>query len=110
LCPHIYGADDLWHSHTGKFMRVENNIKRLINLNIDCLDERDASGEDQRAVKIATVITDSFNQPDYDATSIEPQSVENFVDEHMDKLHKFSKQTLAGIICDDMCKRIGLFE
>ena len=110
LCPHIYVSDDLWHSHTGKFMRVENNIKRLINLNVDCLDEREASGNDQRVVKIATVITDNFNQPGYGTTNIDPQSVGNFVDKHMENLHKFSKQMFGNIICDDMCKRVGLFE
>jgi hypothetical protein len=30
LCPHIYAAQDLWHSHTGAFLRVDNATKRLL--------------------------------------------------------------------------------
>lgn len=110
MCPHIYDSNDLWHSHTGKFLRVGSNIKRLLNLNIDCLDEKEASGNDKRVVKISTVITDHLNQSGYDPTNIGPDEIINFVDEHMCRVHIFSKNTFGDIICDDMCKRIGLLE
>ena len=110
ICPHVYGSSELWHTHTGKFLRVEDNFKRLLNLNIDCLDEKEASGNDKRVVKILTVITDNLNQSGYKPVDIKSDTVVNFIDEHMLKLHIFSKNTFGNIICDDMCKRIGLFE
>lgn len=110
ICSHVYDSGELWHSHTGKFLRVEDKLKRLLNLNIDCLDEKEASGNDKRVVKILTVITDNLNQSGYKPVDIKSDTVINFVDEHMHKLHTFSKNTFSNIICDDMCKRIGLFE
>ena len=110
ICPHVYDSSDLWHTHTGKFLRVEDKIKRLLNINLDCLDEKETSGNNGRTVKISTVITDSLNQPGYNPTVIEPGTVEYFIDKHIGKLHEFSKKTFGNIICDDICKRIGLFE
>ena len=105
ICPHVYDSGELWHTHTGKFLRVEDKFKRLLNLNIDCLDEKEASGNDKRVVKILTVITDNLNQSGYKSVDIKSDTVVNFVDEHMRKLHIFSKNTFGNIICDDMCKR-----
>lgn len=110
VCSHVYDSGELWHSHTGKFLRVEDKLKRLLNLNIDCLDEKEASGSDKRVVKILTVITDNINQPGYKTVEIKSDTVVDFIDEHMRKLHIFSKNTFGKIICDEMCKRIGLFE
>jgi uncharacterized protein (TIGR04255 family) len=110
ICSHVYNSGELWHSHTGKFLRVEDKFKRLLNLNIDCLDEKEASGNDQRVVKILTVVTDNINQPGYKTVEIKSDTVVDFIDEHMRELHIFSKNTFGKIICDEMCKRIGLLE
>ena len=110
ICSHVYDSSELWHTHTGKFLRIDNKFKRLLNLNIDCLDEKQVSGNDRRVVKILTVITDSLNQAGYATVDIASDTVVNFIDEHMSELHTFSKNTLGKVICDDMCRRIGLFE
>lgn len=110
VCPHVYNSNDLWHTHTGKFLRVGENIKRLLNLNLDCLDEKEPSGDEKRIVKILTAITDNLNQPGYSPTHIELDAAVNFIDEHIAMLHVFSKETFGDIISDDMSTRIGLLE
>lgn len=106
LCPHVYATQDLWHSHTGAFLRV-GKIKRLLNINVDYLDEHPSTGL-RRVVTITTVMSDLINQPGYAATEITPNNVVEFVDAHMRQLHDFGKEVFGQIINDEMCKRIAL--
>ncbi|MBI3774593.1 MAG: TIGR04255 family protein [Gammaproteobacteria bacterium] len=107
LCPHVYAAKDLWHSHTGSFLRVDDKIKRLLNINVDYLDEHPPTGS-RRVVTITTVMSDLINQLGYAATEIPTNNVVEFVDAHMRQLHDFGKEVFGQIINDEMCKRIAL--
>lgn len=104
LCPHIFAAEDLWHSHTGVFLRPDEATKRLVNINVDCIDQNQPDGQ-RRVVGITTVLTDLLNQPGYPATVVDGSS---FIDHRMKQLHNFSKETFGNIINDDMSKRIAL--
>lgn len=107
LCPHVFEAEDLWHSHTGVFIRVDGSTKRLLNVNVDYLDEN-RSGEVRRVVVISTVLTDLLNQPGYEPYVAEGNDIIGFVDARMQGLHVFGKQVFGDVINDTMSKRIAL--
>lgn len=107
LCPHIFEVKDLWHSHTGAFIRIDKNTKRLININVDCLDEQLPDGP-RRVVAATTVLTDLFNQPDYEPLAVAEGDAVSFLDIHMQRLHADGKKILGSIIDDTMSKRIAL--
>lgn len=107
LCPHVYNVQDLWHSHTGAFLRVSNETKRLLNINVDYLDENRPNGI-QRVVAITTVLSDLMNQPGYAPSQVAANAAVEFLDSHMRQLHDFGKEVFGKIINDDMCRRIAL--
>lgn len=107
LCPHVYGAQDLWHSHTGAFLRVGDDTKRLLNVNVDYLDENRPDGL-RRVLAITTVLTDLMNQPGYTSSKVAAKDAAGFVDAHMNQLHDFGKTVFGNIINDEMSKRIAL--
>lgn len=109
ICPHVYEAEDFWHSHTGAFIRIDNQTRRLLNANVDYLDETVVSGT-RRIVAITTVLTDQLNQPGYEPCTIGRDGIANFVDGHMQGLHVFGKKVFSNIINEEMCKRIALIK
>jgi uncharacterized protein (TIGR04255 family) len=108
VSPNVYEAPDLWHSHTGAFLRVDNQTKRLLNVNIDYVDG--IPPENKRTVVITTVLNDMFNQPDFQATEVTAESVASLFDAHMQQLHSFGKSVFGNIINDEMKKRIALVD
>ena len=107
ICPHVFEAKDLWHSHMGVFQRADQAIKRLLNINLDCLDENQPAP--RRIVTITTILTDMLNQAGY-APLHRPDSGTEFFCMRANQLHEDNKTLLAEIINDRMCKRIGLTE
>lgn len=107
LCPHVYEAKDLWHSHTGAFIQVGSDTKRLLNVNVDYLDEN-LFGDKSRVVVIATVLTDQLNLPGYEACPAKADEIIVLVDTHMQELHLFGKKVFGYIVNDEMCRRIAL--
>lgn len=110
LCPHIYTAQDLWHSHTGAFLRIDNKTKRLLNVNVDCVDENRSPTELRRVITITTVLVDSMNQPGYEPTEIMANNACEFLGTRMHQLHLFSKKVFGNTINDAMRRRIALLE
>jgi len=109
VCPHVLKERGLWHSHTGMFIRYNNFTKRLLNLNLDCLEESSSTGELRNVISVTTVVTDTFNQPGYDTSAPLPDGkVMGFVDQKMDELHTYSKQVFADTVNDNTCQRIAL--
>jgi uncharacterized protein (TIGR04255 family) len=107
VCPHVYEVTEFWHSHTGKFIRTDAYTKRLLNVNVDYLEE--TSGlELRRVVAVTTVLTDMLNQSGYSSTVIAKEDVLEFVEGRMQKLHTFGKEVLSDIINTEMGKRIAL--
>lgn len=107
MCPHVFETKEFWHSHTGKFIRVDNAVKRLLNVNVDYLEEAGAEGN-RRVVSITSVVTDMLNQPSYSPVEVASKEASDFVDKSMQKLHIFGKELLGDIISPDMSKRIAL--
>jgi uncharacterized protein (TIGR04255 family) len=110
LCPHIFSSSNLWHSHTGVFIRDDEKTKRLVNVNVECIDEHREinEGGTRRAIAILTIVTDNFDQDGYEKTDIIPEGHINFIDEHMQSLHVYGKKIFSNIVNDEMCKRINL--
>lgn len=107
LSPQIFEAQDFWHSHTGAFIRADEQTKRLLNVNVDHLEEIRAD-EMRRVVSVITVLTDMLNQPDYTSTEVSAANIGQLLDKHATKLHLFGKEVLGNIINDEMSKRIAL--
>ncbi len=111
VCPHVFNTSDMWHSHTGVFLKEDASTKRLLNLNVDCVDEALPPGDTRTVVSITTVVTDSLNQPGYQPSTPLPQEeVAAFVSAKLNCLHSFSKSVFSETINDTMCRRIALVE
>jgi uncharacterized protein (TIGR04255 family) len=107
LCPHVYESPDLWHSHTGAFTRIDKQTKRLLNVNVDYLDEQRGAAP-RRTIVIGTVLSDLMNQPEFEPLDISETDAISFFDLRMQQLHDYGKTVFANIINDPMSKRIAL--
>lgn len=107
LSPHIFKTSELWHSHTGAFIRADSHTKRLLNVNVDCLDE-DHNGAPRRAIAITMVLNDMLNEPTYEAADWTQESAFSNVESHFEQLHACNKDVLSGLINDKMAQRIAL--
>jgi hypothetical protein len=108
VVPSVYELNDLWHSYTGHFSKIDEFVKRLTNINVDCLDENIQGGNSRRIVAIGTIITDMLNQPGYTPFAAAASDAMAFFQRQVPALHAANKSTLMGLIDDRMCKRIGL--
>ena len=107
VCPHVFETREFWHSHTGKFIRTDDYTKRLLNVNIDYLEEASVV-DTRRVVSITTVVTDMLNQPGYSSVGVTKEDSLDFVEKRMQNLHAFGKDILGDIISTEMSKRIAL--
>jgi uncharacterized protein (TIGR04255 family) len=107
LCPYIYDSPDLWHSHTGAFLPVDQFTKRLLNVNVDYLDEQMVD-QPRRIINISTVLTDMLNQPGFKPHQLSPIEAFDKLQERLVQLHEQSKHFFSEVISDEMCKRIAL--
>lgn len=107
VCPHVFETTEYWHSHTGKFIRISDSIRRLLNVNVDFLEE--ANGQNtRRVVTITSVLTDMINLPGYSPFQIEKDRYSSFIEERMRALHADEKRVLSEVIRPEMAKRIAL--
>jgi len=107
VCPFVFEAEDLWHSHVGAFRRVDDLVKRLININLDCLDEEQPAK--RRIVSITTVLTDTLGNAGYGVLEVDDAGVKFFCD-RAEQLHIESKAIVGEILNEQACQRIGLRE
>lgn len=107
LVPSVYNVPDLWHSHTGAFLRADHVTKRLQLVEVDFVDLTKDS-KPNRAVVVKTAITDTFNAPGYERSSLEKNAALEFINVHMNQLHCLNKKILHSIVNDEMCERIAL--
>lgn len=107
ITSHIFETDQLWHSHTGVFEKADESTKRLININLDYLDERHINNN-RFSVVVTTTINDQFDQPSYKPLNITSESTMDFISEHMANIHDAGKIILSEIINADMAKQIAL--
>ena len=109
VCGHVFEAKDFWHSHTGLFIRVDDYTKRLLNVNLDYLDEPRPEGP-KRIISITTVVTDQLSQPGYNEYLGTKEEALAMVNTRMNDMHTFGKAVLGDIMTPQMSKRIALTE
>jgi uncharacterized protein (TIGR04255 family) len=109
ISPNVFEAKDLWHSHTGAFIRVDGKTKRLLNVNVDSLDDNQPEGS-RRAVVIATVLTDLLNQPGYEPFDLNKANAMVGIETKIQTLHVFGKEVFSNILNEEMSKRIALID
>lgn len=107
IAKHIFSLNDLWHIHTGAFIQSDEQTKRLMNINVDCLDEINGF-QSRRAISITTVLTDMFNQPGFLPFLATNENVMSFISVHMESLHAFDKEILSRTLVEPMAKQIAL--
>lgn len=108
LSPQVYEREDLWHSHTGAFVRPDSGTKRLINLNVDCIDQiLAAAAVPKRVVMVTSALSDMLGQDGVPAP-LPPSDCSAFIDSRMQEFHALDKNILGDIINDAMSQRIAL--
>ena len=93
------------------FLRADDRTKRLLNVNVDCLDEFvPQTNENRRVVAITTVLTDMLDQPGFASSDVTEVTAMTELEDRMQTLHILDKDILANIICDEMVRRIALVD
>lgn len=109
ISKHIFETKEFWHSHTGSFIRVSNFVKRLLNINVDYVDELVRDGT-RRVISITTVLTDQFNQVGYDEYVANQEESIAMINTRMQDMHVYGKNVLIDLITHQMSQRIALID
>jgi uncharacterized protein (TIGR04255 family) len=108
VAPYVFRSEDLWHSHFGAFMRLDEFTKRLLLVNLDALDEASQDGISRRSVRITTGVTDLLSQPGYRERVVPAGEVIRYLDERQDGAHTVLKNVIGDILNDGMRRKIGI--
>lgn len=104
---------DLWHCHSGQFQAVSAEVKRLEVVNIDCIDEHEfgehTTIQPQRIIRVATGVTDLFNQPGFEPYKVSAQVALDTASQVFSALHIELKRVLSEIISDETATQVGLY-
>lgn len=107
LCTHLFENDDLWHNHTGAYIKINKEIKRLININIDSFDEL-SDNVQHRAIAIAIIVTDLLNQPQYNPSIFSDEDIIMKLKDKFHALHLCENDIFRDILNEKSAKRVGL--
>lgn len=112
IAPRIFQCRDLWHCHSGQFLRMNEAVQRLEVVDLDCVDEDRDNGSgvqvNSRVVRISTFIGDRFNREGYSKTSLSAKESVQVFEERFDDLHKQIKNVFSEIISEKYAKLVGL--
>lgn len=100
----IFSSDDLWHSHTGKLVNIDDQKKRLYQVNIDA--QELASPEElagARSISIMNSVEDRFAKTGWELVSVYDQ-----FDTELKELHSESKKLYSKILNPMMAVKVGL--
>jgi hypothetical protein len=106
LAPHIFEERDLWHVHTGAFVRPDP-VKRLQQVLVDAINAPEpgqTAGPMKRWVHITTAFEDRFPTELVD----DPRERASFPFDVLDDMHSGLKDLLASIITSTFAARIYL--
>jgi uncharacterized protein (TIGR04255 family) len=93
-----------WHSHAGWIENIDNELKRLINVNIDVADAVRPGLPPRPSIGIFTLMQDRVDSTNAPVGEIRPNSLLD----RLESLHTELKSVLANIISPDMAARIGM--
>ncbi len=95
---------ELWHSHTGMFFPRLTAANRLLQINVDAVDEENDTGEVKRWVNIMTARENRYPGGAENAVALDLQLLSSDIEEE----HLELKNALADILSDDAAKQIYL--
>jgi hypothetical protein len=104
--PLSQSADDLWHSYCGRFERLDERTRRLINVRLD-YNEDGAEASKTRVLNIVTMLMDTINQDGFEPTDRRSINME-FIQKAANSQHVTLKDILRSIISQEAVERIGL--
>jgi len=104
LAPHIFGGAELWHCHTGCYLRPESRARRLLQIYVDALDQP-RSKDDQSMARWVNIIT---AREDFWNEDIDLSFRYELFEDVLNKIHLELKGVLEEIITDKYAKRIYL--
>jgi len=85
IAPHVFGAPDMFHSHTGRFDGVTSTYRRLTQVNADAQDLVAPSPlAGQRTIALVTALEDQFLSGGKEISS---EEAEGFLSSQLDDLH-----------------------
>ena len=111
VAPTIFCASDLWHSHSGHFVADGKVKKRLVVVDIDCLDETDTNGptaKTSRVVRISTALTAILNQPGFEPSTMLAQNAAKELESDFSSLHNSLKVVFGSIVNEVAANQVGL--
>lgn len=103
LSPHVLNEKGMWHSHTGFFLESNDIAQKLLQINVDAVDE--GAGESlQRWVNITTARENRYPSGPDDMVALDM----GLIAAAMDSQHTELKSALGLIINDATASRIYL--
>jgi len=107
LPTHVFGLDDLWHSHHGFFQTMEEPTahRQLNNIDVDVI-----NAHQERLVQITTAHRALLDQPATDGAALLNDQGDGELHQHLDGLHRLNKTLLRELLTDSMCGQINLRE
>jgi len=104
VAPHIFETPGLWHSHTGKFDPIGDDVL-LTQVNIDFVN---GTTPDQTQVVHSVGITTGLERR-YNGNKLDVESpVVSYIDEHLHDLHLRSKALFKSLLTPEIADRVGL--
>lgn len=106
VAPHIFEAENLWHSHTGRFGAVENQRRLLTQVNADMQSlESPHPDAGRRTVVLMLAKELQFLGP---GIEIEETGVSDFADHNFNDLHTQIKHLFTELLNPGFVKQSGL--
>ncbi|MDX0630205.1 hypothetical protein GOC91_28970 [Sinorhizobium medicae] len=107
IAEHIFETDDLWHSHSGKMLTVDDD-KMLVHLNVDLVSGETMGPAPQEilSVGIMTAFERRYGKNKLDVESAVIKSIAG----HLGDLHSRSKDLFRSILAPQVAERVGLGE
>lgn len=106
ISPHAFDADDLWHSHSGKFLDAHPEMRTLAVVNADAQDltaPQHLAG--RRSLVLLSGVERQFANPGWE---LEEEDVENFLATLMDDLHDSAINLFRDVIDPAFADKNGL--
>ncbi|MER8556159.1 hypothetical protein NKH37_29065 [Mesorhizobium sp. M1217] len=105
LSPHIFTADDFWHSHTGKFEPIDGGGKKLLQVNVDCADL--VTPEHLAGLRTVGILTAVELQYNVAGLVVEGDPVQ-YLDNAVQQIHTDVMALFKRIVDKNMLPQIGI--
>jgi hypothetical protein len=107
IAPHVFGAEDLWHSHAGKFEEKSEAGRRLLMVHADYQDLTAPVPTllGKRSLQLMTAVEQQYVDFGMEISSDE---LENFLSSTLDDLHSRAINLFRQVVNSDFASENGL--